>query len=436
MEAKAKLYIGSDAIRLESDWGKIKRKNGFRGGMLMNKALLELIYEAASFQRWNDHIRPHKGFTELDKQGHKMFFAYILGRFEEIDKKTSIDWVKLIEGGIFEFLHRLVVTDIKPPVFYKLMEKKSEELNGWVLEEIQSRIKTLPKEFFNEFEKYLQRPSQDFLEKRILKAAHYLATNWEFKFIYHMSKGLYGLEETKQRIENEIEEHYNLAGVQKLSLSKKTGNFLDLVGQLRFQQRWAQAPRIPETSVMGHMLIVGIMGYFVTKQIDGCSNRLYNNFFGGLLHDLPEVLTRDIISPVKRSVQGLEDLIKDIESRQVEEQILPLVPEELHEEIRYFTDNEFASKVIRNNKVEVVSTDAICKKYNEDRYFPLDGEIIIACDRLAAFLETAISLQHGIRSHHILEGYHALAEKNKDLKAGPVDFSCIYEEFLEARMEE
>ncbi|MGZ7169402.1 MAG: HD domain-containing protein [Halobacteriota archaeon] len=31
-----------------------------------------------------------------------------------------------------------------------------------------------------------------------------------------------------------------------------------------------------------------------------CYRRRFHNFFGGLFHDLPEALTRDIISPVKR----------------------------------------------------------------------------------------------------------------------------------------
>ena len=48
---------------------------------------------------------------------------------------------------------------------------------------------------------------------------------------------------------------------------------------------------------------------------------IVNDFLCGLFHDLPEVLTRDIISPIKRSIQGLDDLIKDIEKRQVAEKI-------------------------------------------------------------------------------------------------------------------
>ena len=92
--------------------------------------------------------------------------------------------------------------------------------------------------------------------------------------MYHLNAGLYGLEETKNKIEDEIEDHYHLAGVQKLLLGKKTSHFMDLVGQLRFQQRWAQTPRLPETSVLGHMLIVFLLTYFATSEIEPCTQRL------------------------------------------------------------------------------------------------------------------------------------------------------------------
>lgn len=117
-----------------------------------------------------------------------------------------------------------------------------------------------------------------------------------------------------------------MAGVQKISLKGKTSKFIDLVGQLRFQKRWAQSPRVPETSVMGHVLIVAILGYFCAAELGACDERIVNDFLCGLFHDLPEVLTRDIISPVKTSVEGLDDLIKDIEKRQVAEKLLPLLP--------------------------------------------------------------------------------------------------------------
>lgn len=163
-------------------------------------------------------------------------------------------------------------------------------------------------------QRHFDEPQENYLEKKLLRAAHYLATQWEFGIIYHFNQGIYGVEETKAAIESEIEDHYDLAGVQKLSLKGKTSKFVDLVGQLRFQKRWAQSPRVPETSVMGHVLIVAALAYFCAVKMQASDERIVNDFLCGLFHDLPEVLTRDIISPIKRSIQGLDDLIKDIEN--------------------------------------------------------------------------------------------------------------------------
>ena len=106
---------------------------------MISKDLLELIYDAAHIQRWNDHLR-FKGFTELDKQSHKMVIAYMIARFEENDRGTEINWRHLIEGGMFEFMHRIILTDIKPPIFHKLMMEKGEKLNKWVLEQLEDRL--------------------------------------------------------------------------------------------------------------------------------------------------------------------------------------------------------------------------------------------------------------------------------------------------------
>ncbi len=395
---------------------------------MINKELLELLFEAASIQRWNDHIRPEH-FSELDKQAHKMVYAFVLAKIEEADHETELNWQRLIEGGLFEFLHRIVLTDIKPPVYYKLMAEKGEQLNKWVIENLEEKVPGLRSskvDLLSMMEKYFMLSNRANLEKRILQAAHYLATNWEFKIIYRLNEGLYGLEETKAAIANQIEEHYDLAGVQKLSLGKKTSNFLDLVGQLRFQQRWAQSPRVPRTSVMGHMLIVAMMSYLCSVELEACPKRIYNNYFAALFHDLPEVLTRDIVSPVKRSVAGIEKIIKAIEHRQLEERIFPLLPVEWHDELKYFTEDEFTGKIIDDNLVRHVSSEEISSQYNLDRFSPMDGEMIKACDQLAAYIETFLSISHGIKSYHLEEGNRQLFDLYKDQVVAGINFGRLF----------
>ncbi len=399
---------------------------------MLTKNFIEFLYEAAHIQRWNAHIRPG-GFTELDKQAHKMMILYVLARHEEDDHDVKLNWRVLIEGGIFEFLHRNVLTDIKPPVFHELARVHGKELNSWVYQELRRRIPDIEEGFMERMGEYFDNAGYYPKEKKLLRAAHYLATQWEFDIIYHFNQGIYGIEETRQAIESEIEDHYDLAGVQKLALKGKSSKFIDLVGQLRFQKRWAQSPRVPETSVMGHVLLVAIMGYFCAVKLGACDERIVNDFLCGLFHDLPEVLTRDIISPVKRSVAGLDELINKIDVRQLVEYILPLLPYTWHQDILYYTQNEFATKVIVNGQALECTTEDINAQYNVDGcgYKAVDGKVLKGCDNLAAFVEVWLSRRYGITSKHLEDGERALREQYKDKILDGIDFGKIYAEFPE-----
>ena len=104
--------------------------------------LITLIHDATVIQRWNDHIRPWNGFSELDKQAHKMFYAYVLAKCEG---DGNYDPLNLVEGGIFEFLHRIVLTDIKPPIYHQLMKEKGDQINRWVLDELKGQLESFIK---------------------------------------------------------------------------------------------------------------------------------------------------------------------------------------------------------------------------------------------------------------------------------------------------
>lgn len=411
-------------------------KNAYflRGEKMLSKKFIEFLFEGAHIQRWNDHIRPN-GFTELDKQAHKMMILYILAKYEEQDHGAKLNWRVLIEGGIFEFMHRIILTDIKPPIYHELMRVHGRKLNAWIYSQLERRVPELDEVFFDKLKRWFDYPEENRLEKKLLRAAHYLATQWEFGIIYHFNQAIYGIDATKAAIESNIEDHYDLAGVQKISLKGKTSKFIDLVGQLRFQKRWAQSPRVPETSVMGHVLIVAILGYFCAVEMNACDERVVNDFLCGLFHDLPEVLTRDIISPVKTSVEGLDDLIKDIEKRQVAEKLLPLLPWGWHEEIIYFTQNEFTNRVMLDGVPIEVSEEELNGKYNVDGhgYKAVDGRMLKGCDHLAAFVEAYLSMEYGITSKHLLNGMADLREKYKNKTIAGINFGAVYDEFPELK---
>ncbi|MGM0418425.1 MAG: HD domain-containing protein [Thermodesulfobacteriota bacterium] len=394
------------------------------------KGIITRFFDAANIQRWNDHVRPVE-LTELDKQAHKAVIAYILAKMEQDGKDRTIDWIKLIEGSIFEFLHRVILTDIKPMVFHRMMQAKGAELNSWVFKNLETDLEAVSPDFFERFKRYFLEKDYAHMEKRILKAAHYLATNWEFQIIYKSCPDFYGIEETKQNIENEIEDHYDLIGVQKISLGKKSYGFLDMCGQLRLQKRWAQSPRIPETSVLGHMIIVAYLSYIFSMKQGFCSVRKYNNFYCALFHDLPEVLTRDIISPVKTSVTGLDEIILEYEKIQLQDKILPLLPESWHDEINYLLENQFTDRIIdpQAGKINIIEDQSEMEKFNLDGYSPVDGKMIKGFDHLAAFVETSLSISYGIKSPHLIEGHKSLKGYYKEKTISGIDFAGLFKYF-------
>ena len=170
--------------------------------MILSKNFIEVLYEAAHIQRWNDHIRP-QGFTELDKQAHKMVILYVLSRYEEQDHGAELNWQVLVEGGIFEFLHRIILTDIKPPVFHELMRVHGDKLNNWVYNELERKVPDIDQNFLGRMKNYFDTDCY-LKEKKLLKAAHYLATEWEFRIVYHLNQGIYDVEATKVANSNEI----------------------------------------------------------------------------------------------------------------------------------------------------------------------------------------------------------------------------------------
>lgn len=394
---------------------------------MIKKSLISLIYEAASIQRWNDHIRPWTGFTELDKQAHKMFYAYVLAKCEG----DAVDKIKLIEGGIFEFFHRIVLTDIKPPIYHKLVKEKGYQLDRWVLSELREHMDTLGGDFFSRMEKYYTDKNYSALEKQILKAAHYYATSWEFKIIYPMNTETFGIEQVKIEMAQGLAACDTFSGFRYFAGSEYLQRFLSLIGKLRYQQRWSKAVRMPQTFVMGHMLVVAILSYFMTLELENpCRKRLENNFFAGLFHDLPEVLTRDIVSPVKNGVKGLDSIISEIEDEQMKEVIYPLLPPSWHAEIEYYTQNEFDSKVIDDDEIKMVTSDIINEKYNDEKYNPIDGQIIRGCDHLSAYIEAYMSLSYGIKSEQMASGYEHLRQKYVDKIIGRLNFGKLFDYFV------
>lgn len=361
---------------------------------MINKNSIFFLYTAASIKRWNEHVRTD-GFAELENQAHKMIIAYIIAKCEEDDKGIKPNWHNLVKAEIFEFLHRLVITDIKPCIKHRIMSRYGNEINRWATQTACKKMQGLSEDFKEELMRY--HTEHDFMkrEKAILDAAGFVSTKWEFDIIYNLNKEIFGIEETRKEVEAELENHYHFSAIQKIHLNGKLKGFIDLVGKLRFQKRWTTCPRVIETSVLGHLMIVAILAYFLSND----ETTAVNNFFQGLFHDIPEALTRDIISPVKYSIPGLDEYIKEIEKELIDSKLLPLLPSPWHNEIRYFLYDEFADK--KQPDIRTIDHIRINDEYQPDKdcmngIFPIQGSLVKLCDILAAYYEIQLTKNYSL----------------------------------------
>ncbi len=379
----------------------------------MKKEFALKIFEAFSIERWNDLIRPFE-IVEMDKDAEKMVVAYIIGKYEE-NQGTRVNWEWMIYASIFDMLKKIALCDIKSPVQRIIRDEYPEEyikLSQWVLDQYKDLIDDA--ELFDKFSAYIMDKatirnasngeSEDITE-HIFKAAHKYSTIRELEMMSPVNEG-HRLYDIKKQLNSEIQSYLDLRGLQMLLTKQKPFEFLMRIEQLRFQTRWNQTPRVPKTSVLGHCYFVAVLTLLFSRDsgIKICNRRFYNNFFSALFHDLPESVTRDIISPVKQATDGLPSIVKNIEDKIVAKELVPLMDDFYRDEILYFTSNEFDNRIMEEGRVKNVSFEDLNLKYNYNTYYPVDGRTVRLADHYSALMEADLSIKHGITSNQLSNG--------------------------------
>ncbi|MEE3314295.1 MAG: HD domain-containing protein [Treponema sp.] len=369
------------------------------------------IFEGFSIDRWNDLVRPFD-LVEMDKAAEKMVVSYIIGKYEE-NRGVEIDWEWMIYASVFDLLRKIALCDIKSPVQRLIHAKYPDEyrrLNEWVLEQYRGMIEN--DEIFGRFREYIAAkcgngsltPVQE-QTARVYGAAHKYSTMRELEMISMVNEPE-RLERIKKEVSADLQTFLDLRGLQLLITKQKPFDFLMRIEQLRFQTRWNQTPRVPKTSVLGHCFFVSVLTLLFMHENGAkmCSKRVYNNFFSALFHDLPEAVTRDIISPVKQATDGLPSIVKDIEDIIVSRELVPLMEDFYKDEMLYFTSDEFQNRILVDGKIEHVSFEDLNTKYNSDDFNPVDGKMVRLADQYSALLEADSSIRYGITSKQIEDG--------------------------------
>lgn len=382
---------------------------------MLNETLPKTLFEAFSIERWNDLIRPFRP-VEMDHAAEKMFFVFIIGKHEE-KKGKDVNWSYLITHSLFALLRKIALSDIKAPIEHRIRtfdKKVYKKLKDWIFDKYEKDIDN--KELCSLFKIYLDSDNEELpfselsLEEKILRASHQATSFRELEMLSPCNE-TFRLKDIKWSIEKDVLDSISLEAISLFLKKENVYKLITELEKLRFQTRWNQTPRIPLTSVLGHSYFVAILTLLMCYDLNLSKDRIYTNFFSALFHDVPEVVTRDIISPVKRATEGLPEVVKEIEEKMVEEELLPLIEPYYKEEVLYYIQNEFENRVILDGCVHTVDDyRQLNTEYKDPKYRACDGQIIRLADHIAAFLEAEQSILFGISSAQLEDGRRSIIE--------------------------
>ena len=125
---------------------------------------------------------------------------------------------------------------------------------------------------------------------------------------------------------------------------KKPFKALKDISRLRNKDRWAVYSYSVKCSVLGHLFDTAIIAYFVSLEKGLSEDEATKNFFLGAFHDLAEVYTGDIPSPIKDNIKNFRAKTEAYEMKQIEEKFVPFFSKELQERIRDVMFEGFGNK--------------------------------------------------------------------------------------------
>jgi putative hydrolases of HD superfamily len=395
---------------------------------LITRRLVDRLFTASTTLRWGDQRSPFS-LTASGYFGQVMTVAWMIQKRRQAAEE-AVDWNRLLEIVVFRTFRRCVLSDIKPQVLSDLMAdvKSRAAINNHLAHELREDFSAFDPAFTDRMIEYLHSDPPDSEEENVLDAARRFVRWWEFQLLKPFNPHDLVEEGLEDRIKNALADssEYLVALTGDSDDSREARRFVEMCGTLRFQDRWGQTPIIPRRPILDHEYLVAVLAYLCSVETGAGPICSYNNFFGALFHDFGEVLTRDIISPIKTIASDVGGVIKDFEERQLRKTVIAGLPEVYRGDFEYWIIGEFDDK--RRVNGELARVDGCQPRTTLDetqqRY---DGSMIKGCDSFCAYMEAYYSARYGVFSLDLARAIRRLYERRKESEPHGADFEVIYE---------
>lgn len=286
---------------------------------MVGNTLRLMLTRGLSIIRWNNFPRV-VDVKQMDNVGATLHTALFLAYEQEQKTGEEIDTLYLMKKIIFTSLADLILSDINsgtkgyikkldPDIFEKLYQQAYWYFLSWEAPEIlkEDFKKTLG-------EKWKKREDQIFIAaKKYLWLVEASTNARVFPEIYEVP-----LREIKNELTYLSDE---LESLKELMRNTDQEKYLAHIFRLSYSMRWNQYQRITPISVMSHKVVVAYISYVIGMigNEKGENNDIKEMLMRAVYHDVPEVITGDIITPTKKAVPGFVELLEKVEETMMDD---------------------------------------------------------------------------------------------------------------------
>ncbi len=316
---------------------------------MVGNILRLMLTRGLSIIRWNNFPRV-VDIKQMDNVGATLHTALFLAYLEEKQTKKKIDTLYLMKKIIFTSFADLILSDINSGTktyIKKLDTKIFEELYLKAYEYfLDSEASSILKEDFKASMSEKNKKLEDSIFLAAKKYVWYIeaSTNGRvFSEIYEVP-----LDDIKKDL---VLFSSQLRSIKELLDTPDYEKYLGHIYRLSFSMRWNQYQRSTPISVMSHKVIVAYASYVIgmVGNENGEENNIKEMLYRAIYHDVPEVITGDIITPTKKAIPGFIELLEEVEWAMMDDYLFWYIPEDyknyLTSYILHPFDGELGKKV-------------------------------------------------------------------------------------------
>jgi putative hydrolase of HD superfamily len=326
--------------------------------------LMELATNLFTMFRWNNTPTMFRT-NEAENAFASAQFALLMSNLAR-ESSMSINEKELLERIVLKELPKCVLSDISVDTKLLIRDLDPEKWNAVYNSAVGEVVGYLPETKKLQFSSIIHRAKDDSLEGKIISASDLLSARLEADLHNRIFPEYYG--EIIKSLDDKLSQYNDFKPYKKLINSSWFDTYKESIIVLLRAVRWNRLNRNVKTTVAGHSFYVALIGFLLSYEEE--SNQLdeVEIIKRSLLHDIPESLTGDIITPTKQKVTGFEELVERVEEVMVTDKLLNDMPEKLISELK--------NKILKP-------------------FEGINGKLVRAADLTAAIVECLMEIKSG-----------------------------------------